>query len=74
VRRKNRHGIAENQIFTPVKNSFLAFGEVLQAKKTSPFFYIRFSHIGCTAPNSAGIVLEPNGKSIAGDISLPDFF
>jgi len=74
VRGKNGHGIAEDQIFAPVKNSLLAFREILQAKKTSPPLYISFSHIGCTALNSTGIVLKANGKSIAGDISLPDFF
>jgi hypothetical protein len=74
MRGKNRHGIAEDQIFAPVKDSLLTFGEMLQAKKTSPFLYISFSHIGCTALNSTGIVLETNGKSIAGDISLPDLF
>jgi hypothetical protein len=74
MREKNRHGIGEDQIFTPVKDSLLAFGEVLQAKKTLPFLYISFSHIGHAALDSTGIVLEANGKSIAGDISLPDFF
>jgi hypothetical protein len=74
MRGKNRHGIAEDQIFAPVKNPLLAFREMIQAKKTSPFLYISFSHIGCTALHSTGIVLEANGKSIAGDISLPDFF
>jgi hypothetical protein len=47
---------------------------MLQAKKTSLPLYISFSHIGCTALNSTGIVLEANGESIAGDISLPDLF
>ncbi len=74
VREKNRHGIAQDQIFAPVKNSPLAFGEVLQAKKTSSFLYISFSHIGRAALHSTGIVLEANRKSIAEDISLPDFF
>ena len=74
VREKNRHRIAENQIFAPVKNSLLTFREMIQAKKTGRFLHIVFSHIGRAALQSTGIVLEANGKSIAGDTSLSDFF
>jgi hypothetical protein len=74
MREKNGHRIAEDQIFAPVKNSLLAFREMLQAQKTLPFLYIFFPHIGCAALHSTGIVLEANGKSIAEDISLSDFF
>ena len=74
MRRENGHGIAEDQIFVPVKNCLLTFREMLQAKKTSPFLYISFFHIGRAALNSTGIVLKADGKSIAGDTSLSDFF
>jgi hypothetical protein len=37
VGRKNRHGIAENQIVVSIEDSPLAFREMFQAEETSPF-------------------------------------
>jgi hypothetical protein len=39
VRGENRHGIAEDKVFTSVEDSFLAFREMIQAKETSPFVH-----------------------------------
>ena len=66
VRGENRHGVGEDQAFASVKDSFLAFREMIQAEETSPLFYIFFCHIGRTAFDPSGIVLEADGKSHEG--------
>ncbi len=66
VRRENRHGIAEDQVFASVEDPFLAFREMIQAEETSPLLCIFFCHAGHTALDSSGIVLEADGKSPAG--------
>jgi hypothetical protein len=66
VRRENRHGIAEDQVFVSVKDPFLTSREMVQAEETAPFICIFFCHIGETALDSSGIVLESDGKSAAG--------
>jgi hypothetical protein len=72
VRRENRHGIAEDQVFVSVEDSFLVFREMIQTEKTSPPGCIFFCHTGQAALDSSGIVLEADGKSPAGEIPLSD--
>jgi len=66
VRRENRHGIAEDQVFVSVEDPFLTLREMVQAEETAPFICILFRNIGETALNSSRIVLEADGKSAAG--------
>src|SRR4030042_4247295 len=72
VRKENRHGIAEDEVFTSVQDPFLTVGEMIQAEETLPLLCIFFSHIGQAALHSSWIILEADGKSLAGDIPLPD--
>ena len=72
VRRENRHGIAEDQVFASVENPFLAFRKMIQAKETSSVFCIFFAQVSCAALDSSGIVLEADRKSPTGDIPLFD--
>jgi hypothetical protein len=72
VSRENRARIAENQVFASVKNPFLAFREMLQAEKTPPLVGICLGDVGEGVLDSFRIVLETDGKSSAGDVSLPD--
>jgi hypothetical protein len=72
VSRENRARIAENQVFASVKNPFLAFREMLQAEKTPPLVGICLGGVGEGVLDSFRIVLETDGKSSAGDVSLPD--
>src|SRR5512137_3048405 len=72
VGRKNRHGIAEDQVFAPVEEPFLCLREMIQAEETSPLVGIFAAH-GCEAAlDSSRIILEADGKSSAGDNPLPD--
>jgi hypothetical protein len=73
VRGEDGHGITEDQVFISIKKTTLPFRKMIQAKKTSSFLYILFSHIGRAALHSTGIVLEANGKSVAGDIAFSYF-
>jgi hypothetical protein len=72
VRRKNRHGIAENQVFVPVEDSFLIFGEMVEAEETGPSVSSRSAHLCRTAPDSSGVVLEADREPSAEKGSLPD--
>jgi hypothetical protein len=72
VRRENGHGVAEDQVVASVKNSFLAFRELIQTEETSPFSSVFRIHHGRTALDSSGIELEADGKSPVGEITLPD--
>lgn len=72
VRGENGHGIAENQVFVSVEDSFLAFREVIRAEETSSPVSFCSANLCCTAPDSSGIVLETDRKPPAGEASLPD--
>jgi len=74
VRRKNRPGVAENQVFAPVENPFLYFREVIDAQKASPLVSDFYTDVGQAVLDSSGVVLEANGKSSAGEGALPDVF
>jgi hypothetical protein len=39
VRRENRHGIAEDQVFASVEDPFLVFRKMIQAEETWPLVY-----------------------------------
>jgi hypothetical protein len=69
---ENRAGIAEDQVFPPVKNPFLAFREVIQTEETPRPVCICILDVGKGVLDSFRIVLETDGKSSAGDIPLPD--
>jgi hypothetical protein len=62
VRRENRHGIAEDQVIVSIEDPFLAFRKMIQAEETMPLPSIFFCHIGRTALDSTGVVLEAGGK------------
>ena len=68
---KYRHGIAEDQVFVSIEDPFLIFREVIQAEETSPFICVLLGDVGRAALDSSGIVLEADGKSPAGNVSLP---
>jgi hypothetical protein len=72
VRGKNRHGIAEDQVFAPVEDSFLIFGEMVQAEETLPPVSSCSAYLCRTALDSSGIVLEADGKPSTVEASLPD--
>jgi hypothetical protein len=69
---ENRHGIAKDQVFASVEDSFLAFREMIQAEETSSLVCILFAHVGQATLDSSRVVLEADGKSPARDIPLPD--
>jgi hypothetical protein len=58
VTRENGHGVAKDQIFVPVEDPFLTFGQTIEAEKTSSFAYFSFTYGGQTTFDSARIVLE----------------
>jgi hypothetical protein len=72
VRRKNRHGIAEDQVVASVEDPFLAFREMIQAEETWLIVWSFLAYISQATLDSSGIVLETDGKSPAGDLPLPD--
>jgi hypothetical protein len=72
MRRKNRHGVTEDQVFIPIKDPFLPIREVIQTEETWPLGSIFFSHNGKTALDSSGVVLEADSESPARDFPLPD--
>ena len=72
VRRENRHGIAEDQVFASVEDPFLVFRKMIQAEETWLLVYHFFTHVGEAALDSSGIVLEADRKSPTGDIPLFD--
>jgi len=72
VRGENGHGITEDQVFAPVQDSFLSFGEVTRTEETLPSVSFCSAHLRCTAPDSSGVVLEANGKPSTAEASLPD--
>src|SRR5512136_486124 len=74
VRGKNRHGIAENQVFVPVKDSFLIFGKMIRAEETVPPVPFCSAHLRRTAPDSSGVVLEADRKSMTRQVPFPDLF
>jgi hypothetical protein len=69
---ENRHGIAENQVISSVKDSFLVFRKMIQTEKTLPLLRNVLAHLGCTALDPHGIILKANGKSFTRNISLFD--
>lgn len=68
VKRENRHGIAEDQVFVPVPNPFLLFREMIQAKKAWTIIHRLFSHIGQGALHPSGVVLNAYREFAAGDV------
>ena len=66
VRREDRHGIAEDQVFVAVENPLLTFKQAIQAEETLLLLTIFFCHIGRTAFDPFGIILETDSKSLAG--------
>jgi hypothetical protein len=72
MRRKNRHGVAEDQVVASVEDPFLFFRKMVQAEETSPFIGTLFADVGRAALDSRGIVLETDGKSIAGNVPFPE--
>jgi hypothetical protein len=72
VGRENRHGIAKNEVITPIENSFLAFREMIRAEETFPFVPASLTDPGQAAFDSSGVMLEAHGKSSAVQIALPD--
>jgi hypothetical protein len=71
---KYRHGIAENQVFTSIKDPLLIFREMIQAEETSLFICVLLGDVGRAALDSSGIVLKADGKSTAGNVPLPEVF
>lgn len=61
-------GVAEDQVFISIENPFLFFREMIQAEKASLFICALLADVGGAAPDSAGIVLNANGKSPAENI------
>ena len=72
VRREDRHGIAEDQIFVSEENPSLAFREMNRAEETAPLVFISFVHLGQAALDSSGIELKADGKPPTRESSLPD--
>jgi hypothetical protein len=66
-------GIAEDQEFVSTEDSILVFRETIQAKETAPVFHPLFADVGSATLDSPGIVLNANGKSVAGNVSLSAF-
>jgi hypothetical protein len=66
VRRKNRHRISEDQVVVLVEDPSLVFGEMVQAKETLSLLSVDFGYLSGTTLDSAGIMLEADGKSLAG--------
>jgi len=72
LKRENRHGIAEDQVFLSVENPFLTFREMIQAEETLLLISIFFTPDSHTACDPSGIVLETDRKSFAGNIPLSE--
>ena len=70
VGRENRHGIAEDQVFPSIEDSFLGFGEMVQAEKAGTFVSVPIAHGGRAAPHPPGVVLEVDKKPRALDFPL----
>ena len=66
VRRKDRHGIAEDQVIALVEDPFLNFWEMILAEETLPLPCLLFAYFGCTTVDSARIILKADGKSLTG--------
>lgn len=72
VTRENGHWITEDQVFPAIEDPLLGFREVIEAEETWPFEYVFFLYVSQGALDSSRIVLDADGKSIAGDFPHPD--
>jgi len=66
VRRENRHGIAENQVLTSVKDAFLFLGKMVQTEETRALVCVFLANVSQAALDPPGVVLETDGKTFAG--------
>jgi hypothetical protein len=66
VRREDRHWITEDEVFASVEDPFLYFRELIQTEKTWALVCVSFANVGQAALDPPGIVLETDGKTLAG--------
>jgi hypothetical protein len=71
---KNRHGVAENQEFLLVEDPFLIFRQTVETEKTRPLFDAFLLNVCQGAPDSAGVMLNVDGKSVASYFPGQDVF
>jgi hypothetical protein len=69
VGRENRRWVAEDQIVASVEYPFLAFGKMIQTEEARPLACILLADCGQGAPHSSSVVLEEDGKPVAGKVS-----
>ena len=62
---KGGHGIAENKVCIPVKDTLLVSGKVLEAQETGSFIDRSFIDRGKSAFYPDGIIHKTHGESVA---------
>jgi hypothetical protein len=67
---KGGHGITENQVCIPVKDTLLVSGKILEAQETGPFIDRSFIDRGHGAFRPEGIMPEAYRESVAAYFSV----
>lgn len=71
VKTQDGHGVTEDEVFSPVEDPFLIFGEMRETEEASLAFGMTVVYVCRAALHSRGVILEADGKLMTRYIPFP---